>query len=131
MWNVIGHISTSEKRVIALRNLAKLAGPEGEIFLDVNNRYNISNYGVISVFRNIFKDFFYPTTGNGDFLVDVGLGNNRIRTMGHIFNPNEIENLFIKSGLKIIKRKIINYKTGCEGRNVFGGQLVYRLSIFP
>jgi hypothetical protein len=36
--------------------------------------------------------------------------------------------LFKLAGLKILERKVINYKNGRKCRSIFGGQLVYKLS---
>jgi len=54
--------------------------------------------------------------------------NGEIETTVHIFNPFEIEKLIKLAGLKIEKRKIINYRSGKICKTIFGGQLVYKLS---
>jgi len=127
LWNVLGHIS-SEGRIITLMNLAKLVNDGKSIFIDVNNRYNISHYGFPAVVKNILKDIFLSNKTNGDFNLKVITVNGEIETTVHIFNPFEIEKLIKLAGLKIEKRKIINYRSGKICKTIFGGQLVYKLS---
>ena len=126
LWNVLGHI-VAENREIALKNIASIVEDNGVIFLDINNRYNISHYGIGSVVRNILKDIFIPRKSNGDFNLKIDTDGKQISTIVHIFNPFEIEHLFKLAGLSVLKRKIINYKTGEIKNNFWEGQLVYKL----
>jgi len=128
LWNVFGHIPSAESRKIALNNLVKLTANDGLIFLDVNNRYNLLQYGVKSAFKNIFKDILLPKDLNGDFKLKFNIAGELIQTNVHIFNPFEIQHLIKSAGLKILKRQIINYKSGEKDKNIFEGQLVYKLS---
>jgi len=127
LWNVLGHIS-SEKRDTALRNLASLVNNHGAIFLDVNNRYNISHYGIKNVLKNICKDIFIPKKSNGDFELNIDTDSGKINTTVHIFNPYEMERLLKSTGLTILKREVINYDTGETKDNFWSGQLVYKLT---
>lgn len=126
LWNVLGHIE-EDKRLIALKNIVSLVDSDGFIFLDVNNRYNIANYGIRSVIKNIIKDIFYPKKSNGDFNLIVDIKGVKIDTIVHIFSPFEIENLFKLAGLSILKRRIVDYKTGGIRKYFWEGQLVYKL----
>jgi 2-polyprenyl-3-methyl-5-hydroxy-6-metoxy-1,4-benzoquinol methylase len=128
LWNVLGHISTAEKRKIALMNLTDLMEDNGLLFIDVNNRYNISNYGLKAVLRNICNDIFRFNKNKGDFELNLDTKNGRIQTKVHIFNPFEMNKLLKSAGLKITKRQTINYKTGEKSSSFWGGQLVYKLS---
>jgi 2-polyprenyl-3-methyl-5-hydroxy-6-metoxy-1,4-benzoquinol methylase len=127
LWNVLGHIPL-EGRITALENLSKLANDNRPIFIDVNNRYNISHYGIIAVFKNFLKDIFLPSKSNGDFKLKITTVNGEIETVVHIFNPFEIKKLIKLAGLKMEKRKIINYRNGKICKTFWGGQLVYKLS---
>ncbi len=127
LWNVLGHIPTQEKRKIALMNMANLIEDNGFLFIDVNNRYNISNYGLKAVLKNIYDDIFDTDGNKGNFELHVDIGNEKIQTRVHIFNPFEMNDLIKSSGLKIIKKQFINYKTGKKSKTMFGGQLVYKL----
>ncbi len=127
LWNVLGHISYG-KMGVALKNIASVVNKNGIIFIDVNNRYNIAYYGLKSVIINLCKDIFLPRKNNGDFIFEINTGVKNISTIVHIFNPNEIENVIKSSGLAILKRQIIDYETGKIKKNLFGGQIVYKLS---
>lgn len=126
LWNVLGHIPGHERKV-ALKNLASLVGDSGVLILDVNNRYNISHYGIVAVIKNILKDIFYQKKTNGDFQLSIDTGLENIRTVVHIFNPFEIENLIQSADLKIVKKLVVDYGNGNLCKSIFGGQLVYEL----
>ena len=128
LWNVLGHVNTKERRLTALINLASLMEDNGLLFIDVNNRYNVSNYGLGKVLKNIYKDIFHFDRGNGDYKLNIDTGDIKIQTNVHIFNPFEIEKLIKLAGLKIVKRWMINYNTGNSNNNIFGGQILYKLS---
>jgi len=127
LWNVIGHIPNF-KRKRALENLASLVKDNGVIFLDVNNRYNISQYGIKSSVINIIKDLLNKKSSNGDFILTINIPKREIQTVVHIFSPKEIENLISSAGLNVEKRLIINYKSGEIKKYVWNGQLIYKLS---
>lgn len=128
LWNVLGHIPTVEKRKVAITNLASLMEDGGFLFIDVNNRYNISNYGLKAVAKNILNDLFRSSENNGNFELNVDTENGKIQTEVHIFNPFEMDKLLKSVGLEIIKRQAVNYKTGEKSNSFWGGQLVYKLS---
>lgn len=128
LWNVLGHI-VFDRRVSALKNLASLINDKGFIFLDVNNRYNAVHYGIKMALKNICKDILNPKISNGDFKLNIDIDQGQqINTTVHIFNPYEIERLFKLAGLRILKRKIINYQTGKVKNKFWNGQLVYKLT---
>lgn len=126
LWNVLGHIP-ADRRKTTLFNLARLASDKGVIFIDVNNRYNISHYGLKAVSRNLLKDILKPDKNNGDFKLKVKTAKGDIETVVHIFSPFEMEKLIKSAGLKILKRSFVNYTTGKISRTFLGGQLVYKL----
>lgn len=128
LWNVLGHIDTREKRIIALKNMKNLLTENGKLCIDVNNRYNISEYGVFSVIKNICKDIFISVNETGNFLLKVKNNNVILQTRVHIFTVHEMISLFKKSGLKVVQRKVINYQNGEEKSFLFQGQLFFILS---
>ena len=105
-----------------------MVNDKGFIFLDVNNCYNAVHYGIKATLKNICKDILTPKISNGDFELNINTDQGQINTIVHIFNPNEIKHLFKSAGLKILKRKIINYKTGEVESKFWNGQLVYKLA---
>lgn len=126
LWNVLGHVSADRQKV-ALINLANIVEPNGVIFLDVNNRYHIKHYGLKSVVRNVAKDIFKRNKTNGDFPLLLKTEKGEIETVVHIFNPFEIRKLIKSAGLDIVKMVAVDYLNGKISRNIFGGQLVYKL----
>ena len=127
LWNVLGHIDTHEKRVVALKNMKNLLNEQGRLYIDVNNRYNINQYGLFSVFRNILEDiFFFKKTG--DFLLKVNDGKNILQTQVHIFTVYEMRRLFNSSGLRIQQTRVIDYQNGNENKSIFRGQLLFVVS---
>jgi len=126
LWNVLGHIPQA-KRITTLKNIASLVQVNGSIFLDVNNRYNISHYGLRSVFKNFLRDLFFPKDSNGDFPLCVNADNGPVNTSVHIFNPFEIRRLIKTAGLTIERCSYINYRNGDKSRLWFCGQIVFKL----
>lgn len=129
LWNVLGHIDTDLERKQALQNIFNLLSTNGLFFLDINNRYNASNYGFKVAFKNIIKDIFYPSEFNGDidFCITVK-PNLKIPAHVHIFSPREIQKLIVNSGFKIIKKYYIDYNTGQIRKNFLSGQIFYVLN---
>jgi 2-polyprenyl-3-methyl-5-hydroxy-6-metoxy-1,4-benzoquinol methylase len=128
LWNVIGHVTTEKERMAALKHMADLLEDDGIIFLDVNNRYNVVQYGLKSVLMNIIKDIFIRNGRNGDFPLIMKAGGKEIGTVVHLFSPIEIEKLIHMAGLKMVQRWIINYETGKRVDSVWSGQLMYKLT---
>ncbi len=128
LWNVLGHVETEEKRIVALKNMRNLLTENGKLYIDVNNRHNISEYGYFSVIRNLFKSYFLFYRETGDFLLKMKSGDAVLQTKVHIFTVYEMKRLIKESGLKMVQRKIINYQDGKEVRSVFQGQLFFILS---
>lgn len=128
LWNVLGHVFDSNKRLIALKNIKSLVKDSGFIYLDVNNRYNVSQYGLLSVIKNICKDVTSHSGENGNFSLRMVFNGSVFTTKVHIFSHAEIEELIKLAGLKIEKKLVINYSTGKLCMTLFGGQLVYKLS---
>jgi SAM-dependent methyltransferase len=129
LWNVIGHMLTQEQRLSALKNMRKLLADSGVIFIDVNNRYNLSHYGVKAVIRNMWTDVFSRQNDQlGIFDLSINTADDQLRTKVYISNPFEIRKLFRMSGLKVIKVRRFNYRTGKKAMTIFGGQSVYKVT---
>lgn len=127
LWNVLGLIADSAKRVKALRKMAALLSPEGQLFLDVNNRYNARAYGWLATGARALYDLFRPSETNGDVSFTWQIGEGRINSHGHVFTPGEMLGLIESAGLQIKRRRIVDYRTGAKRRFIFEGQLFYEL----
>ena len=93
LWNVLGHIPSASRRLTAMINLKNLVSNGGFIFLDINNRYNISQYGFGEVVKNILKDLLMHNDCNGDFELGLNAAAGEIRTKVHLFAPFEMDQL--------------------------------------
>lgn len=127
LWNVLGLVQGAPARAAALRRMRALLAPQGQIFLDVNNRYNAATYGWLTTAGRLIYDRLRPSDANGDVTFNWNVGGEMIRSHGHVFRPGEVEDLIQATGLKIIGRHVIDYGTGRLRRFTFGGQLFYEL----
>lgn len=127
LQNVIGHIETTAGRKQAMHNLKRLIANNGSLFIDVHNRYNLNEYGLISVLKNIIKDIFKPSDQNGDFSFTAKLRNTNIPGFVHIFTLEELKSLIKDTGLEIKKICYIDYKTGEIRKNQYGGHILCQL----
>jgi len=129
LWNVLGHIPTSKKRLTALNNMRNLLTPNGRIYIDVNNRYNIIQYGLKNVIINIIKDIYKTRSENGDFNFTIKASPHlKLNTKSHIFAPAEITNLIKQAKLNILKKISVNYSNGAIEKSILKGQLFYILN---
>lgn len=128
LWNVFGHIGTSEKRLSALKNMKDKLKPGGIIMLDVNNRHNAIAYGGLNVLKRIIIDTVNFDERRGDASYEWKIGDQVFQASGHLFTPSEIEHLFRKAGLMIAQRFSLNYATGAVSKSRYRGQLFYTLT---
>ena len=127
LWNVFGHIGTTENRLEALCHIREKLEPDGILMLDVNNRHNAVAYGLPNVIGRVIVDTFAFDEKRGDAHYDWQIGDQVFKGFGHLFTPREIENLFKQAGLKIKKRMSFNYATGETSSSPYRGQLFYCL----
>ena len=127
LWNVLGHILPAAARLEALRQFARLAAPQGRIFLDVNHRYNARHYGAPATAARFLRDRFSPDGANGDVAVHWDVEGRRIWSTGHVFTHPEFAGLAHAAGLRIEKRFVVDYATGELRRWSCEGNLLYVL----
>ncbi len=125
LWNVLGHIPAAQKRQCTLAAAARLLGPSGRFFLDVNHRYNLRSYGVLLTSARWIRDFFFPDERNGDVRAQWSLDESSISTYGHVFTNREIMRLAESSGLEFQEQIVVDYETGRIRRFPFQGNLLY------
>ena len=123
LWNVLGHVTTAEKRQQALSNAAHLLSPAGLLFLDVMHRYNLRSYGVVPTCARWIRDQVAWTDENGDVTARWLAGT--IRTYGHVFTHREMVRLARAAGLEIEARMVVDYGHGKEHRFACLRNLVY------
>jgi SAM-dependent methyltransferase len=125
LWNVLGHIPTPEKRLRALRALARLLSPQGKLFVDVNHRYNLSSYGTLPTTARWFRDLFSASESTGDVVAKWQAGNTTVSTHGHVFTHREVKRLADAAGLEMEERVVLDYDNGRTRRFAFQGNLLY------
>lgn len=120
LWNVLGHVGEREDRLKTLKTLKEHLSANGTIILDVNNRYNISEYGFNAVQSNLSNDFKkYERAGYFELKYDNYI------TEVYIHSPFEMNEICKSVGLKVEVEIYINYSTGNIESSIFEGQLLY------
>jgi len=122
LWNVLGHFPSKTHRVEFFHKIERILSKNGILFIDVNNRYNISFYGFENVMNNLLKDK-NNNEDNGIFY----LGNENTATKVYIHNPFDIDKYLNGTSLKLIDTLFVNYDTGKVESTFFEGQLLYIL----
>lgn len=121
LWNVLGHIDSEEGRGRALKYIFSSLKLGGRLIIDVNNRYNIKNYGLKSVVKNVLFDKLGLSRGDFDLKL---VGSSSMITRVHVFTKKEMIRLLKKAGFKIEKIRYFNYSTGEEEKESWSGQIV-------
>ncbi|MFZ0937547.1 MAG: hypothetical protein WA015_24735, partial [Bryobacteraceae bacterium] len=127
LWNVLGHILPAGARVEVVRQFARLASPQGRIFIDLNHRYNARHYGALMTAARFLRDRLSPGDGNGDVRVAWNVEGGRVSTTGHVFTHREFTALCRAAGLRIEKRFTVDYASGQLRQRSFEGNLLYVL----
>jgi ubiquinone/menaquinone biosynthesis C-methylase UbiE len=125
LWNVLGHIGPAERRKEVLRQFTRLSAMQGGlVFIDVNHRYNVLEYGVLPTAGRFLHDMAWRSERNGD----VRTRWNSLTTTGHVFTDREVRSLATNAGLAVKKRFVIDYATGKIRKRSFCGNLLYVLA---
>jgi SAM-dependent methyltransferase len=125
LWNVLGHIRGTARRIQALRAAQNFLSEKGKLFVDVTHRYNVRSYGVIPSAMRFLYDSVVPGEKNGDIVALWDIGESRISTYGHVFTHREMTYLARNSGLKLEERVVIDYEDGQVRSSAFQGNLLY------
>lgn len=118
LWNVLGHIIRLEDREKAIGNMSKLLTAGGMLFVDVNNRLNVGQYGILRSLRNGLAGIFQKE--KGIFTLPI---NNSI-TRVYLSTKGEFVNLLEKNGFHVEQLVYVNYRNGKIEKSSLGGQLL-------
>lgn len=129
LWNVFGHMADSPVRLITLQRMADKLKADGSIILDVNNRHNQVAYGRWNVLNRRIVDALAFDETRGDAHYNWEIDGQSFPASGHLFTPAEMQQLFDKTGLKVIERLSVNYGTGVVSPSPLDGQLFYVLKL--
>jgi 2-polyprenyl-3-methyl-5-hydroxy-6-metoxy-1,4-benzoquinol methylase len=112
LWSVLGHLDSQKERQAALNKMKSLLSEQGILFLDLNNRYNIAQYGLLSVIKNIFRGGWFPLNDSSSVYV-------------HSFWESKA--LVKKSGLQVMNLFYVNYTSGKLEKYPWSGQTFFIL----
>ena len=126
LWNVLGEIS-KEYMSTAINNMASLLSPTGKLVIDVSNRYNIKQYGIKEVTKNVLTDIIPLLPRRGKFNYTINQNETEVHLCSYFFSPNQLEPMFKKVRLTIHTKKFFDYQTGQEVHSPFEGHLLYVL----
>lgn len=117
LWNVLGHILDLEDRRKAIKNMAALLEFDGMLFIDVNNRFNVVQYGIHNVLKNVVSGIVRKN--RGIFSISI---NSEISKV-YIASKDELYNLLIEGGFIVERLLYVNYQNGIIKKTQFKGQL--------
>jgi 2-polyprenyl-3-methyl-5-hydroxy-6-metoxy-1,4-benzoquinol methylase len=127
LWNVLGHVFPASARTEVLRQFVRLASPGGRVFMDVNHRYNVRQYGLWPTIGRRLYDWIRPGEQNGDVTVTWTVAGATCATRGHVFTDREMARIIAAAGLQIERQYIVEYSTGELCRRAFQGNPLYVL----
>ncbi|MCB0771680.1 MAG: class I SAM-dependent methyltransferase [Flavobacteriales bacterium] len=122
LWNVLGHLPDLEQRDEAVRRIARSVRPGGLAFVDVNNRYNIQEYGLENVMRNVEAD---ARMRDGRGWYPIAQSNSETKV--YIHGPFELDPILERSGFEIVRRFHVDYLNGELHLEFWKGQVLYML----
>lgn len=114
LWNVIAHV---DNPITFLKAIHSLLQAGGTLIFDINNRFNIKEYGIKNVVINLVKNSISADPGS------FTLNTNAIKTKVYIYNLAEITALLNETGFDINLVKFVNYKTGKTEKSQWAGQI--------
>lgn len=126
LWNVLGHIPTSEARLRALANIHWALRPNGLLFLDCNNRENARAYGWRAAWRNWLLDLPSEGSERCNFPLPAKNAPDAVSYV-HIFSPRELKRLAVAAGFEIDRFVFVDYETGQPVKSRFEGQIFLQL----
>lgn len=115
LWNVFGHIEEIE---LAFFDIKNRLNPEGKFIFDVNNPFNIAEYGLISTIRNWLKIYFCRQ------VLTFNLKKSGAETDVYFRSLSCYKAKLKKAGFSRIEVKFINYATGSK-TNILRGQFYF------
>lgn len=126
LWNVLGSLEGTARRVEALRCLGARLSPAGRMVLDVHNRYNLATAGTGRVLARVVRDIVDPAESNGSVAFTWRVAGRQIVSRGYLFTPREMRRLFDDAGLVVVRQAFVDYDTGAQ-RGPWTGQMLFCL----
>jgi len=120
LWNALGCMPEKSARLHALQNINQTLHSRGLLFLEVNNRYNINEYGVLRVFINVLLDLF----GASKHMYEVALNNSGHATEEHLFDVYSLRKILSNAGFTVQSLWYVNYIDGTIERSSWRGHIL-------
>lgn len=124
LWNVLGSIKGSRRRIQALQRMRSRLSPGGRLFVDVHNRHNVATAGIVRVAGRIVRDMLWPSDSNGVVSFQWTVEGRHIPADGYLFTAGELGRLLAESGLRVVAQGFVDYTDG-RRRGPWTGQMVY------
>ncbi len=124
LWNVLGHIPSTEARIETLRSLRDLLARDGYFCFDVNNRHNAA-YGTLRVLGRRILDAVLPDYTRGDTSFDWEIDGVKYPAHGHLFTFSEVKHMLQAAGLFMVDWRAVHYQTGQVSKCKTAGQLFF------
>ncbi|APE12553.1 hypothetical protein BO226_24630 (plasmid) [Rhodococcus sp. 2G] len=122
LGNVFGHVLTPSDRSIAMRRVAAVLSPGGQLVLDFNNRRNMRQYGWTNVTRRALR---YAAGGDdGTFVARKNIDGTEISTGVYLGTVKEYRDLLSATGLDVTETLFIDYRTGADAGPLTGQALL-------
>ncbi len=118
LWNVFGHIGVIDHTFDEIRGKLK---PGGIFIFDVNNPFNVAEYGLRSSFRNLWKSHVLRESLSFNLQRDGVTTDVHFRTLGYY------KSKLHRAGFARIRVRYVNYNTGKQ-TNRFRGQFYFECS---
>lgn len=124
LWNVLGHVEGEYRRRTAFKHLAQLTSRDGRIYLDVNNRFNLAQYGWGVFWRNLWSEMFSRLKREGSVECKITINDGLVLdSRCHFFSTREVRRLARDAGLVVEKVRYVDYRTGHLRRFFWQGQI--------
>lgn len=124
LWNVLGHVVEKKRRNAAFAHLAQLCNDNGYVYLDVNNRFNLAQYGWRIFLRNVWSELVSPRIREGSVACKIAVSSELVLdSRCHFYAPWEVRKLARAAGLQVERLYYIDYRTGQRRRLFWQGQI--------
>lgn len=111
------HVPTNQKRIQALSEIKRVLKPEGTLLISVWARYQ-ERFVLHFIYDFISRLLFHRAGEYGDILVEWK-HEEKVSRFYHLFTLNEIKQLILEAGLKIIEIKHVKIKSTIVPDNYF------------
>lgn len=124
LWNVLGHVPSTEERVKTLSTLRRLMKPGASLVFDVNNRH-YEGYGYWTSLGRRFLDGLLPDYTRGDVEFTWTIDGTEYPASGHFFTAAEVRDLLERAGFHLREVLSVDYNDGSVHRMLSKGQLFF------